>query len=169
MADKTTDAIWLTQEAFDKLQEEYAYLSEEGRPAIAAKIAAAREEGDLSENGGYHAAREEQGQMEARIRVLKHMLENASIGEPQGSADEVNPGTMVTIAFDGDVDDTEEFLLGSREMLALDDSVEVQVYSPQSPLGAAVLGAKVGDEVSYAAPNGRPIMVKVLAVGRPKH
>ena len=162
MAEQET--IWLTQDAFDKLTAELEDLKENGRPAVAAKIAAAREEGDLSENGGYHAAREEQGQMEGRIRQLEQMLRNAQVGEVSEDSDEVTMGTLVTIAYFGDEDDTETFLLGSREMLGLDEDIETSVFSPQSPLGAAVLGAKKGDEVSYTAPTGKAIEITILDV-----
>ncbi|MDR1768172.1 MAG: transcription elongation factor GreA [Propionibacteriaceae bacterium] len=155
------DITWLTQEAYDKLAEELAYLKGEGRQKVSAKIGQAREEGDLSENGGYHAAREEQGQMEARIRVLSAMLENAQVGEPPSAASGVQPGMKVSIYYDGDPDDSDEFLLGSRELLALDDSVDIDVFSPQSPLGAAVLGVEAGQTVSYQAPNGKTIQVTV--------
>lgn len=158
-----TDTVWLTQDAYDALADELNELKTEGRPEVSARIAAAREEGDLSENGGYHAAREEQGQMEGRIRQLEQLLRKAQVGEAEGASDEVAPGKTVTIAFDGDEDDTETFLLGSREVLGTDASVE-NAISPQAPMGAAVLGAKVGDEVSYEAPNGKTITVKVLKV-----
>ncbi|WP_028707820.1 transcription elongation factor GreA [Propionicicella superfundia] len=155
--------IWLTQEAFDKLRNEYEFLSGEGRAQVSAKIAQAREEGDLSENGGYHAAREEQGHQEARIRQLKDMLSRAKVGEAP-SSDEVAPGVRVTVAFDGDPDDTDTFLLGSREVLGLDGSVTDDVYSPQSPIGTAVLGKRKGDVATYKAPNGREISVTILDV-----
>ena len=158
-------AIWLTQEAYDKLKLELDHLSGSGRAAVTAKIAAAREEGDLSENGGYHAAREEQAHQEARIRQLTDMLNRAQVGEAPTNADEVAPGTRVTIAFDGDESDTDTFLLGSRELMGLDNSVDAtNVYSPQSPLGSAILGKKTGDAVSYVAPNGRSINVTVVKV-----
>ena len=159
----STDTIWLTQDAYDKLAAELDHLSGAGRNEIAAKIAAAREEGDLRENGGYHAAREEQGQQEARIRQLSDMLRRAKVGDAPTDTDEVAPGTRVTIAFFGDESDTETFLLGSREVLGLDDSQD-SVYSPQSPLGSAILGKRPGDEVSYDAPNGKPISVTVTKV-----
>ncbi len=156
-----TETIWLTQEAYDRLREEYEHLTGVGREQVSSKIARARDEGDLSENAGYHAAREEQGQQELRIRQLKSILDTAQVGTaPAG--DTVHPGMRVTIAFDGDPDDTDTFLLGSREVLGLDDSVETAVYSPQSPLGAAIMGATVGDEVTYTAPNGKPITVTIL-------
>lgn len=161
---EATDVVWLTQEAYDKLQSELTELKTVGRPEVSARIAAAREEGDLSENGGYHAAREEQGQMEARIAQLEDLLRRAQVGEAAGSPDEVAPGKLITIAFDGDEDDTDTFLLGSREVLGVDDSVDYAVYSPQAPLGAAVSGKKVGDEVSYKAPTGKTIHVTILKV-----
>ncbi len=164
MSETSVDVVWLTQEAHDKLEAELNELKTVGRPEVSARIAAAREEGDLSENGGYHAAREEQGQMEGRIRQLEDLLRRAQAGSAAGAADEVAPGKLVTVAYDGDEDDTDTFLLGSREVLGTDASVDHSVYSPQSPLGSAVLGAKVGDEVRYAAPNGKELMVVVTKV-----
>lgn len=163
MAENDENTIWLTQEAYDKLARELEHLTTEGRSEVTARIAAARDEGDLRENGGYHAAREEQGQQEARIRQLEDMLRRAKVGETPDNPDEVAAGTQVTIAFDGDTSDTETFLLGSREVLGLDSDAE-NVYSPQSPIGSAILGRKVGDEVTYDAPNGKPIMVKIVKV-----
>jgi transcription elongation factor GreA len=111
----------------------------------------------LKENGGYHAARDEQGKMEARIRQLKQMLENAHIGTPPASADGVvGAGMVVTAEVAGD---EEKFLLGSREI----SSGDLNVYSEKSPLGAAVMGAKIGATVSYTAPNGREIKVVIKA------
>lgn len=165
MSETATHTIWLTQEAYDKLSGELEHLSGAGRAEVSQKIARAREEGDLRENGGYHAAREEQGVQEARIRQLTDMLRRAQVGDSPANADEVAPGTQVTIAFDGDESDTDTFVLGSRELLGLDDAVDdTNVYSPQSPLGAAILGKKKGDAVSYEAPNGKPINVTVVKV-----
>jgi transcription elongation factor GreA len=139
------------------LQAELSHLEGEGRKDVTAKIEAARAEGDLKENGGYHAARDEQGKMEARIRQLKQMLENAHIGTPPASADGVvGPGMVVTAEVAGD---EERFLLGSREI----SSGDLNVYSEKSPLGAAVMGAKIGATVSYTAPNGREIKVVIKA------
>ncbi len=160
MTDPTT---WLTQDAFDQLTAELAYLKGDGRREIAAKIAHAREEGDLSENAGYHAAREEQGHQEARIQVLTAMLENVQVGQAPGEADEVKPGNRVTIYYDGDPDDEDTFILGSREMVGTDTSVHEEVFSPQSPLGAAVVGARVGDTVSYPTPAGQRVEVTIVA------
>jgi len=165
MSENVQQAIWLTQDAYDKLKTELEYLSGPGRAEISQKIGDARSEGDLKENGGYHAAREEQGQQEARIRQLEDMLRRAEVGDAPSNADEVAPGLRVTIAFDGDESDTDTFVLGSRELLGLDEAVDAtNVYSPQSPLGTAILGKKKGDAVTYEAPNGRPINVTVVKV-----
>jgi transcription elongation factor GreA len=158
----STDEIWLTPDAHAKLREEYEYLIGDGREAVTNKIAFAREEGDLSENAGYHAAREEQGQQELRIRQLKAILDKAKVGTAPAGSNTVRPGMKVTVAFDGDPDDTDTFLLGSREMLGLDDSVEMAVYSPQSPLGAAIIDQKIGSAVSYVAPTGKTINVTIV-------
>ena len=155
---------WLTQEAFDRLQREHDALVD-GRTEISAKIEAAREEGDLKENGGYHAAKEEQGKQEARIRQLADMLRRAEVGESPTDVDTVAPGVQVTVAFFGDESDTDTFVLGSRELLGLDEAVDsTNVYSPQSPLGAAILGKRKGDSASYDAPNGKAIEVTIVAV-----
>ena len=146
---------WLTQEAADRLQAELSELETTGRVEVVKKIEAARAEGDLKENGGYHAAREEQGKLEARIRQLKALLENAEIGTPVGASDEVSPGMKVTVEIMGK---EMQFLLGSREIAS-----DLDVYSEQSPLGAAVLGAKIGESRTYTAPNGKLITVKVVA------
>ena len=151
----STPQTWLTQEAADRLRAELENLENVGRKEVTAKIEAARAEGDLKENGGYHAARDEQGKMEARIRQLKQMLENAHIGTPPASADgTVGAGMVVTAIIAGD---EEKFLLGSREIA----SGDLSVYSEKSPLGAAVMGAKIGDTVSYTAPNGKEIKVEI--------
>lgn len=148
---------WLTQEAADRLRRELTQLEGSGRKEVTAKIEAARAEGDLKENGGYHAARDEQGKMEARIRQLKQMLENAHIGTPPASADgKVGAGMVVTAIIAGD---EMKFLIGSREI----SSGDLDVYSEKSPLGSAVLNQEIGAKVSYSAPNGRQISVEILA------
>ena len=162
MSENTPDVVWLTPDAFNKLEAELDHLKSTGRPEVTARIQSAREEGDLSENGGYHAAKEEQGQMEGRILQLEHLLRTAHLGEAGGADDEATPGKVITVAFNGDEDDTDTFLLGSREVLGTDESIE-QAVSPQSPLGAAVTGKKVGDDVSYEAPNGKTISVRIIA------
>ena len=153
------DVIWLTPEARDKLQEELDHLRGPVRDEIIARISAAREEGDLRENGGYHAAREEQGKAEARIRQLEDMLRSARVGETPSEHGVVAPGMVVTIRFAGD-DDTETFLLGAREMAGGDSGL--QVYSPQSPMGAALVGHAAGAEVDYVAPNGKTLKVEIV-------
>ena len=158
------ETVWLTRDAYDLLSAELDDLKTVGRPKVSAKIAAAREEGDLSENGGYHAAREEQGQMEGRIAQLAAILRTAKVGQAPANPDQVGVGTLVTVAYFGDEDDTEDFLLGSLEMLGLDTDIDTHVFSPQSPLGSAVLGAAKGDTVTYTAPNGKIIEVTVVEV-----
>jgi transcription elongation factor GreA len=155
------NVIWLTQEAYDRLKSELEHLRGPSRAELSARIGEARDEGDLRENGGYHAAKEEQGKSEARIRQLEDMLRRAEVGDPPTAGDGVEAGMVVTIRFAGD-DDSETFLLGSRELLALDDSVALQVYSPQSPLGGAIRGKNVGDSASYKAPNGRTVTVEIV-------
>jgi len=156
--DREAPATWLSQEAYDRLQAELEELIAQ-RPVIAAEINARREEGDLRENGGYHAAREEQGKMEARIRYLQELLRTARVGEAPAS-DAVAPGMVVTIRFDDDPDDTETFLLGSREIASTTD---LTVYSPESALGKAILGARAGQTVTYTAPSGAEIKVTVVS------
>ena len=163
MTETQQNVIWLTQDAFDKLSEELDYLKGEGRLAVSAKIAQARSEGDLSENGGYHAAREEQGQQEARIRQLEQMLRNAQIGEAPANTDSVVPGTQVTVCYDDDPEDTDTFLLASRELMGVTETA-FEVYSPQSPLGTAILGKKVGEKATYTGPTGSVFEVTVTEI-----
>ena len=155
------NVIWLTQEAYDRLRAELENLKGPARAEISQRIADAREEGDLRENGGYHAAREEQSKAEARIVQLEDMLSRAKVGEQPAQSDgTVAAGMEVTVKFaDGE---TDTFLLGAREVLALDDNVDVSVYSPQSPLGAAIVGKKKGESATYAAPNGKDVKVEIV-------
>ncbi|MFE7900717.1 transcription elongation factor GreA [Streptomyces sp. NPDC057424] len=158
MTQTSENVTWLTQEAYNKLKAELEYLTGPARAEISAKIAAAREEGDLRENGGYHAAKEEQGKQELRVRQLTQLLESAKVGEAPAADGAVAPGMVVTIAFDGDEDDTLTFLLASREYASSD----VETYSPQSPLGTGVIGHKVGEDAEYELPNGKKAAVKIL-------
>ena len=151
--------IWLTQEAFDKLQAELENLKGPVRQEVVDRISAARDEGDLKENGGYHAAREEQGKVEGRIRQLEDILRKAEVGETPADDGLVEPGMVVTYRFVGD-DETEKFLLGARENLAEGDTLDV--YSPQSAMGAAINGHNKGETVSYTAPNGKDIQVDIV-------
>jgi transcription elongation factor GreA len=148
---------WLTQETYDRLQAELNHLSGPGRADIAKKIEAARAEGDLSENGGYHAAKDEQGQIEARILTLQHILESARIGSPPSTHGVAGPVMTVNVRF---VEDDQEmtFLLASRE----ESNSLINVYSPRSPLGAAINGKRVGEKATYSLPNGRTSTVEIL-------
>jgi transcription elongation factor GreA len=154
----TETETWLTQDAYDRLKAELDQLSGPGRIELARKIEAAREEGDLRENGGYHAAKEEQGKQEARIRQLDELLRHAKVGEAPANDGVVHPGNIVTVKFaDGD---EERFLLGSREVSVGD----LEVYSEKSPLGSAIVGKKPGDSAAYELPNGRKVEVTVAKV-----
>ncbi len=147
---------WLTQEAFDRLTAELSELSGRVRSEIVDRIDSARQEGDLSENGGYHAAREEQARNEARITQLKALLREARVGETPADDGVGEPGMVVTVDLAGK---KLTFLLGSREIGADSD---LDVYSATSPLGKAILGKKRGDQASYTAPNGNEFAVRVL-------
>ncbi|KQM15618.1 transcription elongation factor GreA [Plantibacter sp. Leaf171] len=149
---------FLTQQAFDRLQAELEHLSTTGREEIAKRIEAAREEGDLKENGGYHAAKDEQGKQEARIRTLTQMLRDAKVSEAPESNGVVESGTVITAVVAGG---EERFLLGSREIAG---NTDLDVYSEGSPLGAAILGLKIGETTTYEAPNGKEITVSISAV-----
>jgi len=151
----------LSQAAFDRLQAELTELTTVGRIEIARKIEAAREMGDLSENGDYHAAKEEQGKMEARIGHLAALLELAVIIEHDGDVDEVAHGCVVTIVYEDD-DEEEQYLIGSIE----ERRDGIDVMSPTSPLGSQLLGKRAGDEVSYTLPNGTTVKVEITRVER---
>jgi transcription elongation factor GreA len=158
VTETTANVTWLTQEAYDRLKDELDFLAGEGRAEIVRRIEAAREEGDLKENGGYHAAKDEQGKREARIRQLEQLLQDAQVGDPPAApAGVVAPGTIVTAIVAGE---QMRFLLGSREVAG--DGIEV--YSERSPLGAAILGKNKGESTTYQAPNGTKISVEVLDI-----
>ena len=149
---------WLTQEAYDRLASELEYLLTVARQDIARKIQEAREEGDLKENGGYHAAKEEQGKIEARAARLENILANAVVGEAKESQGIVDQGTIVRMTLNGN---EIEFLLGSLEIA---QDRDIDVYSPDSPIGTAIMGSKVGDKVSFFAPNGKEREIEILEV-----
>ena len=141
----------LSRTAYDKLRVEFEDLTTRGRIEVANKIERAREEGDLRENAGYHAAKDEQGHMEGRIRQLEHILDNAEILDDQ---------FVYTIVYEGDSDDmAERYVVGNLE----EEADGADVISPSSPLGGALQGAEVGQTVTYEAPNGA-LTVTVLKV-----
>ena len=153
------DVHHLSREAFDRLQWEYGDLTTRGRIEIAKKIETARELGDLSENGDYHAAKEEQGKMEGRIAHLGALIENSEIVDVDLSAGKtVQAGCIVSIQYAGD-DDVEKYLIGSIE----ERRDGITIMSPGSPLGQALIGASAGDTVTFDAPNG-PLDVTVVDV-----
>jgi len=140
----------LSQSALERLQAEFHDLTTRGRIEVADKIERAREEGDLKENAGYHAAKDEQGHMEGRIRQLEYLLDEPEIVE----------NSLYTIVYDGDSDDmAERYMIGNME----EEVDGADVISATSPLGAALQGASAGDTVTYDAPNGS-LTVKVLSV-----
>ena len=148
----------LSQKAYDRLKAEHDELTTVGRVDIARKIEAARELGDLKENGDYHAAKDHQGQMEARIRQLAGMLENAEIVEGV-DGEIVEPGALVQLRYEGD-DDADTYFYGSVE----ERGVEHDIISPGSPLGEALVGKKVGDKVEFVSPTGATLNVEVVAI-----
>ena len=154
----TNGTPWLTQEAYNRLKDELDYISGPYRQEIVDRIEAARDEGDLKENAGYHAAREEQSKNEGRIQELKALLENAEVGEAAADDGIVKPGMLVECKLAGN---SMKFVLGSREIA---DGADVDVYSVASPLGSAIEGHKAGDVVSYKAPNGKDIEVELISV-----
>jgi len=149
---------WLTQEAYDRLSAELEHLTTVGRSEIASRIDAARSEGDLKENGGYHAAREEQGKQEGRIAQLADLLRRAKIGEPPPDDGIVEPGMVVKAKLAGA---ERTFLVGSREGAA---GLDIEVYSESSPLGQSIMGHKAGDTTTFTAPNGKTFEVEILEV-----
>jgi transcription elongation factor GreA len=157
----TNQETQLSRAAYERLRDELNDLETRGRVDIARVIERARELGDLSENADYHAAKEDQGRMEARIRQLQAILEHAVVIEDAGDGDTgvVAPGRIVTLRYEGD-DDTERYLIGSIE----ERRDDVSVISPNSPLGQALLGRRAGETVSYAAPSGE-LRVEVVAIG----
>ena len=157
--EQQTATIWLAQSAFDQLTAELEDMKGPQRTAIVAEISAARDEGDLKENGGYHAAREAQAKLEGQINQLQALLLKADTTAAAADGT-VAPGTEVTYKFEGDDDDeAETFLLASIEMKPFYDG---DVFSPQAPIGAAMIGHKAGQQVEYEGPTGRPIKVEIV-------
>jgi transcription elongation factor GreA len=159
---ESPQTTWLTQEAYDRLAAELDERQTARRTEITKRIAAAREEGDLRENGGYHAAKDEQGKNEARIRQLRHMFEHAQIGSPETEEGQAAHGMIVTVSVLATGREI-RFLLGSREEAA-HAPADLQVVSPTSPMGAAMDGARVGDEVTYTTPAGKAMTVRLTHV-----
>ena len=142
----------LTRAAFDRLQAEYDQLTTTGRKEVAARLLRARELGDLSENAEYHATKDEQGLMEARIRKLQWMLKNAEITEAPQHGDVASPGMLVVVMEPGaDADDADTYLLAASPE---ERAKGARTVTPKSPFGAALMGKRPGDEVVYEAPGG---------------
>lgn len=159
MASAASDSTtWLSKDSYDRLKAELETMKTVTRAEIVDRIEAARAEGDLSENGGYHAAREEQAKLEGRIRELTYLLEHAEVGENPTSVDVVAPGLVITAEMNGK---HKYFLLGAREAAT---DVDIDVYPETAPMGAAILGLHVGESTSYKAPNGKEFTVKILKI-----
>jgi transcription elongation factor GreA len=154
---ETSDATWLTQEAYDRLTDELAQLLTVARADIAKRIQEAREEGDLKENGGYHAAKEEQGKIESRINRLEEILATAQVGEAPKAHGVVQQGLVISVELNGS---KKKFLLGSAEI----SDEDIEVYSPDSPIGSSIMGKKIGEQLDVYLPNGKTIQVKILDV-----
>ena len=152
-----SNAVWLTQAKYDDLLAELEELRGPGRAELVKRVSDARDEGDLKENAGYHAAREELGKIDGRVAQLADMLERAQVGETPADNGVVEPGMLVTVLLGGE---EQKFLLGAREMAGADS--EIDVFSPQSPLGQAIEGASKGDTVDYEAPNGKTFKVEIV-------
>jgi transcription elongation factor GreA len=138
---------WLTPAAHAKLVAELEHLTTEGRRVIEKRIAEAREHGDLRENAEYDTAKNDQGLMEARIRQIRHILDNSEVREAADSG-RVEIGTIATVV-DQDGDEMEYFIAAAENKVP-----GMILASPTSPVGSALLGAAPGDEVSYQAPGG---------------
>ena len=149
----------MSPSTYQRLQTELDDLKTRGRVDIARAIEAARALGDLSENGDYHAAKDAQGKMEARIRQLQAMLLDAEIVDAAGPAEEVAAGVTVRLRYAGD-DEVERYLVGSIE----ERDSGAQVISPGSPLGQALMGRRAGESVTYDAPSGQ-LEVEIVSVG----
>ena len=150
----------LTKSALERLQAEHHDLTTRGRSDVATKIERARELGDLSENGDYHAAKDEQGHMEGRIRHLESILENYEIVEAD-DGDVVGPGKLVTLSIDGD--EPESYYFGSHE----ERFEGAATMTPESALGKAVTGKRVNETCSYTTPNGHTLSVVIVSVELP--
>ncbi len=149
---------WLTKATFDRLHAELEERRGPIRAEIVERISSARDEGDLKENGGYHAAKDEQGTNEGRIRQLEDLLGGATTA-PSADDQEVSAGKLVTYRYAGD--DEETFVLGAREIA--EDHAGVEVYSPESPLGAALCGHKAGETVDFEQPNGKVAKIEIIS------
>ncbi|MGH9082156.1 MAG: transcription elongation factor GreA [Acidimicrobiales bacterium] len=158
MSDAPTGPTRLTPETHARLQAEVEDLTTRGRVEIAQAIEAARALGDLSENGDYHAAKDSQGKMEARIRQLQALLKDAEVVEADPGGDTVETGSVVTLRYEGD--EEQAFFVGSIE----ERRGDMAVVSPSAPLGQALIGRGAGDTVEYQAPGG-VLRVEIVKVG----
>lgn len=149
--------VHITPEGLEAVQREHEELTTQKRPAIVAKIKAARELGDLSENFEYHAAKNEQGMMEARIRELEAIIKNHVLIETRSAAGEVRMGSTVRFTED-DADEETYRIVGPAEA-----DPKAGRVSYESAVGKALIGHRVGDEVEVKTPGGR-YTVRITAI-----
>lgn len=154
----TSEATWLTQAAYDRYEQELEYLSTTRRVEIAKEIQEAREDGDLKENAGYHAAKDEQGQIESRIAELETLLKTAEVREAPKAAGEVVLGTVITAKINGR---EQRFLYAATELAS---ETQLRIFSPESPIGQVIEGLKIGETTTYTAPNGSDVTVEIVDV-----
>jgi transcription elongation factor GreA len=150
----------LTQTAYDRLQEELLHLEGEARSQIIEDIATARAHGDLSENAEYHAAKDQQGLQEARVRQIKEMLENAEIIHAKDDG-VIKPGKLVTLRYEED-EEPETYLLGLRE----ERGGTHDILTPESPIGQALVGHIAGESLVAKVPSG-DLKIEIVAVETP--
>ena len=150
---------WITKEGYEAKKARLEYLTTVERQEIIKKIGEAKEQGDLSENAEYEAAREEQGKIEGEISKLEAELKNCQIIDEEKSDDKVVFGSVVTLK-DIEYDEELEYkLVGPLEASILDNKISIE-----SPIGKLILGRHVGDTVSAASPAGGTISYKILSV-----
>ena len=150
---------WITKEGYEAKKARLEYLTTVERQEIIKKIGEAKEQGDLSENAEYEAAREEQGKIEGEISKLEAELKNCQIIDEEKSDDKVVFGSVVTLK-DLEYDEELEYkLVGPLEASILDNKISIE-----SPIGKLILGRHVGDTVSAASPAGGTISYKILSV-----
>jgi len=151
----TEKPVFLTQQGLEKLEEELNHLCTVRRPEVAHLIHQAKEEGDVSENAGYDEAKNEQAFVEGRILTIQGMLRNASIISRDGPAGEVDLGITVKVAAPGEAPE-EYTIVGSAEADPGNGFI-----SNESPVGKALMGHEVGDEIAVKTPNGT-LSLKIL-------
>ena len=149
--------IFLTKEGLNELQEELKDLKENKRPEVINQIKEARAQGDLSENAEYHAAKDKQGQIEARIKEIEYLIDNATLISNTKSST-IKVGSTVEIEYVDDNETDTYKIVGSTEADPFENKI-----SNESPIAVAIIGKKVGDTVSIESPNGN-YDIKIISI-----